>query len=339
MPRKGLGQNCFEGSTHQVAEKLSIMAAYLFFFPPELFASLLKESILGNSALVFQYLSSGIFQYPLVFQYLCSALFSQRLIEQTGKGRIFTGSSSCFISVVSSLFGIRDWFCGRQFFHKPGGEGMVSGWFKCIVFIALFIAIIITSAPPHSRRRPWQPTPVLLPGKSHGWRSLVGCSPWGHNWTWPSNFTFPFHFHPLEKEMATHSSVLAWRIPGMGEPGGLPSMGSHRVRNNWSDLAAAAATSLDPRGWGPHQLNWWLHSQRCASTDYASLWELNTYISPHLVTSCKWKSAIIKVSKKGKHCISVFLAVIVLGEPVSQYTTGHSPIYREQTYPKTKNPI
>ena len=48
---------------------------------------------------------------------------------------------------------------------------------------------------------------------------------------------------PLEKEMATHSSVLAWRIPGMGEPGGLPSLGSHRVRHDWSDLAAAAAVS------------------------------------------------------------------------------------------------
>ena len=44
-----------------------------------------------------------------------------------------------------------------------------------------------------------------------------------------SYFTFTFHFHALEKEVATHSSVLAWRIPGMGEPGGLPSMGSHRV--------------------------------------------------------------------------------------------------------------
>ena len=44
-----------------------------------------------------------------------------------------------------------------------------------------------------------------------------------------SDFTFTFHFHALEKEMATHSSVLAWRIPGMGEPGGLPSVGSHRV--------------------------------------------------------------------------------------------------------------
>ena len=47
-----------------------------------------------------------------------------------------------------------------------------------------------------------------------------------------SDFPFTFHFHALEKEMATHSSVLAWRIPGMGEPGGLPSMGSHRVRRD-----------------------------------------------------------------------------------------------------------
>ena len=56
-----------------------------------------------------------------------------------------------------------------------------------------------------------------------------------------SDFTFTFHFHALEKEMATHSSVLAWRIPGTGEPGGLPSMGWHRVGHDWSDLAAAAA--------------------------------------------------------------------------------------------------
>ena len=47
-----------------------------------------------------------------------------------------------------------------------------------------------------------------------------------------SDFTFTFHFYALEKEMATHSSVLAWRIPGMGKPGGLPSMGSHRVRHD-----------------------------------------------------------------------------------------------------------
>ena len=128
------------------------------------------------------------------------------------------------------------------------------------------------------RRRQWHPTPVLVPRKSHGQRSLVGCSPWGREesdmterlhfhfslsctgegngnllqcsclenpmdggawWaavhgveksrTQLSDFTFTFHFHALEKEMATHSSVLTWRIPGMGQPAGLPSMGSHRV--------------------------------------------------------------------------------------------------------------
>ena len=128
------------------------------------------------------------------------------------------------------------------------------------------------------RRRQWHPIPVLLPGKSHGWRSLVGYSPQGRKesdtterlhlhlhlqyscleypmnggawWaavqgvtksqTRLSDFTFTFHFHALEKGMATHSSILAWRIPGMGEPGGLPSMGLHRVGHNWNDLAAAA---------------------------------------------------------------------------------------------------
>ena len=131
------------------------------------------------------------------------------------------------------------------------------------------------------RRRQWHPTPVLLPGKSHGRRSLVDCSPWGReeldmterlhfhfslsgiregngsplqcsclenprdggSWwasvygvaqsrTRLSGFTFAFHCHALEKEMAPHSSVLAWRIPGMGEAGGPPSMGSHRVGHN-----------------------------------------------------------------------------------------------------------
>ena len=92
------------------------------------------------------------------------------------------------------------------------------------------------SSADNSQRRQWHPTPVLLPGKSHGWRSLVGCSPWGRY-----DFIFTFHFHALEKEMATHSSVLAWKIPGTGKPGGLPSMGSHRVGHDWSNLAAAPA--------------------------------------------------------------------------------------------------
>ena len=63
------------------------------------------------------------------------------------------------------------------------------------------------------------------------------------SWTRLSDFTLTFHFHALEKEMATHSSVPAWRIPGTGEPGGLPSMGSHRVGHDCSDLAAAAAAA------------------------------------------------------------------------------------------------
>ena len=91
-------------------------------------------------------------------------------------------------------------------------------------------------------RRQWHPTPVLLPGKSHGQRSLVGYSPWDRqSRTRLSDFTFTFHSDALEKEMATHSSVLAWRIPGTEEPSRLPSLGSHRVRHNWSDLAAVAA--------------------------------------------------------------------------------------------------
>ena len=62
--------------------------------------------------------------------------------------------------------------------------------------------------------------------------------------TWLSDFTFTFHFDALEKEMATHSGVLAWRIPGTGEPGGLPSVGSHRIGHDWSDSAAAAAAAV-----------------------------------------------------------------------------------------------
>ena len=63
------------------------------------------------------------------------------------------------------------------------------------------------------------------------------------SWTRLSDFTFTFHFHALEKEMATHSTVLAWRIPGTTEPGGLPSMGLRRVGHDWSDLAAVEAAA------------------------------------------------------------------------------------------------
>ena len=83
------------------------------------------------------------------------------------------------------------------------------------------------------REEAMAPTPVLLPGKSQGRRSLLGCNPWGHT---ESGTTERLHFHfPLSctgEGNGTHSSVLAWRLPGTGEPGGLPSVGLHRVGHN-----------------------------------------------------------------------------------------------------------
>jgi len=81
----------------------------------------------------------------------------------------------------------------------------------------------------------------------HDWSDLAAAA-WAKSRTRLSDFTFTFHFHALEKEMATHSSILAWRIPGTEEPGGLLSMGSHRVRHDWSDLAAAAAAWVSEQG-------------------------------------------------------------------------------------------
>ena len=92
------------------------------------------------------------------------------------------------------------------------------------------------------QRRQWHPTPVLLPGKSHGRRSLVGSSRRGREESDTNE-----RLHALEKEMATHSSVFVWRIPGTAEAGGLQTVGSHRVGHDWSDLAAAAAAILIPR--------------------------------------------------------------------------------------------
>ena len=106
--------------------------------------------------------------------------------------------------------------------------------------------LVLSEDPP---KRKWQPVPGFLFQKFHEQRSLAGYSLWGRKKSWTQlslcalSIIFTFHFRSLEKEMAPHSSVLAWRIPGTGEPGGLPSMGSHRVGHDWSDLAAAAALS------------------------------------------------------------------------------------------------
>ena len=92
------------------------------------------------------------------------------------------------------------------------------------------------------RRRQWHPTPVVLPGKSHGRRSLAGCSPWGRE---ESDTTERLHFHfslsCIGEGNGNPLQCSCLGIPGRGEPGGLPSMGSHRVRHDWSYLAAAAA--------------------------------------------------------------------------------------------------
>ena len=103
-----------------------------------------------------------------------------------------------------------------------------------------------------------------------------------------SNFRFTFHFHALEKEMATHSSVLAWRIPGTGEPGGLTSMGLHRVGHDWSDLAAAAVVNpYDWRvsaaalvGWFPTVFRWGYYVARLWSRMTGHSTSLCLHLSP-----------------------------------------------------------
>ena len=75
------------------------------------------------------------------------------------------------------------------------------------------------------------------------------------SWAQLSDFTFSLHFHALEKAMATHSSIPAWRIPGTGEPAELPSLGSHRVGHDCSDGAATAAAqpALIQSAWNPYK--------------------------------------------------------------------------------------
>ena len=92
-----------------------------------------------------------------------------------------------------------------------------------------------------------------------------------------SNFTFTFHFHSLEQEMATHSSVLAWRIPGAREPGGLTSVGSHRVGHHWSDLAAAdiifLTSKVTRKGIGRNLKHQWRLTEKIEKFDFRYLCE------------------------------------------------------------------
>ena len=136
-----------------------------------------------------------------------------------------------------------------------------------------------TAHPNTGCAQPKQSVSILRTFKAHVTQSngtplqyscLENLTDWGAWWaavhgvakspTRLSDFTFTFHFHALEKEMATHSSVLAWRIPRTGEPGGLPSMRSNRVEHDWSDLAAVAAKHTQKQ-----QLVQWTHMNPSSS--------------------------------------------------------------------------
>ena len=118
--------------------------------------------------------------------------------------------------------------------------------FECRVScLELGLAICFTYGNMHVWRRQWHPTPVLLPGKSHGWRSLVGCSPWG---SCESDTTERLHFYfslsGIGEGNGNPLLCSCLENPRDGEPGGLPSMGLHRVGHDWRDLAAAAYTCI-----------------------------------------------------------------------------------------------
>ena len=120
-----------------------------------------------------------------------------------------------------------------------------------------------------------------------------------------SNFTFTFHFHALEKEMAAHSSVLAWRIPGTGEPGELPSMGLHRLGQDWSDLAAAwiywkscLLESLVSTV-AFHILVNWMTGPNFFSLLPASLWRQSAFPCPWLKAQPRVLSWLMSISKHG----------------------------------------
>ena len=133
--------------------------------------------------------------------------------------------------------------------HKTSTEGLIfrPDWTKISFlylysFFCLFVCLHITETlVGEGNGSPLQYSCLENPTDRGAWWAAVGGV--AKSRTRLSDFTFTFHFYALEKEMATHFSVLAWRISGTGEPGGLLSMGSHRVGHDWSDLAAAAAAA------------------------------------------------------------------------------------------------
>ena len=143
---------------------------------------------------------------------------------QRGLTQPFKPRESCLAAPGSLLH-------NSALFMGPQGEAQL-GFYLCTPFLNLSFRNSLTLWIYHD----WGSTKhhQELSGRQEGriWGPAVAVHGIAQSRTRVSDFTFPFHFHALEKEMATHSSVLAWRLPGTGEPGGLPSVGSHRVRHD-----------------------------------------------------------------------------------------------------------
>ena len=157
---------------------------------------------------------------------------------------------------------------------------------------------------PHSSTLAW---------RSLGWRSLEGCSPWGR---WGLDMTEWLHFHALEKEMAPHSSVLAWRIPGMGEPGGLLTMGSDRVKHDWSDLAVAAVIFLNKNLGNFSKFVFIEYKNECMAllmmAPYRLQYRLQDFV--FLIKKIKWAKPMLSLLQCSSGCHS-FVSYNNLDEP------------------------
>ena len=159
------------------------------------------------------------------------------------------------------------------------------------------------------KRRLWHPTPVLLPGKSYGWRSLVGCSPWGRK---ESDTTERLHFHfSLSCIGGGNGNPLQCSClenPRDREPGGLPSMRSHRVEHDWSDLVVVlhgrkVMTNLDSILKSRDIVNKGLSSQGYGfSSSHVWMWELNYKESWAPKNWCYWTEVLEKTLESPLDC-------------------------------------
>ena len=149
----------------------------------------------------------------------------------------WTWRTFCYVKEVSPALGLR--WCKHCEFKEWFPLPVSSDPLHAVLFFVTHLTIVTDWGLVSSTTRLFGKHSLYM-GRGAWWAAVHGVA---KSRTQLSDFTFTFHFHALEKEMATHSSVLAWRIPEMGEPGGLLSMGLHRVGHDWSDLAATAAAA------------------------------------------------------------------------------------------------